>query len=125
MVTSTESDPSPEGVMVAPALMPVQPFGNAGVMIGAVSPLTVTSAVTVRSDTPCKVLQVPLIQVWDDTTVPGIVTLTGAVTLIRDCAEAAPGARATLPASAAVTRPARIMIPARISCLRLSRGIMA
>jgi hypothetical protein len=66
-------------------------------MTGAVSPLTLTLAVTVRSDTPDKVVQLPLMQIWDEPTVPGMVTLTGAVTLIRDCAEATPGTRAMLP----------------------------
>ena len=78
IATSTLTEPSPAGVIVAPAWMgKVQPCGSAGVMIGAVSPLTLTLAVTVRSDTPDKVVQLPLMQVWDEPTVPGMVTLTG------------------------------------------------
>lgn len=56
IATSTLADPSPAGVIVAPAWMgKVQPGGNAGVMTGSVSPLTLTLAVSVRSDTPDKV----------------------------------------------------------------------
>src|ERR1700761_5616515 len=117
IVTLTLSEPASAGVISAPTLMlAVHPGATADATVGAPSPSMLPVAATLRSDTPCTLMQ-PAPgdrQVSDSLTGPGTEISTGTVTLTAACAEATPGTRATPPASVAAVSPARTMNPARI-----------